>query len=88
MNYLISASGGRDAIVRTFRLKQSDNKGILKKLDSGTFKDSFPVLPLIFEVCKSMKLKKSDFASVYEQKTSPEFDAVDRNHQLDQATCR
>lgn len=83
MNYLISASGGRDVIVRAFRLKQSDNKGILNKLDSGTFSESFPVIPLIFEVVKSMNLSRSDFASVYEQKTSPEFDVVDRNRQLD-----
>lgn len=82
MNYLISASGGRDVIVRAFRLKQNDTKGILKKLDSGTFEEAFPVIPLIFEVSKSMKLGRSDFASIYEQKTSPEFDVVDRERQL------
>lgn len=80
MNYLISASGGKDVIVRAFRLKQNDTKGILSKLESGEFSQAFPVIPLLLEVSQSLKQNNSDITSIYEQKTSPEFDIPGRTN--------
>lgn len=73
-NFLIKASGGKEAIVRALKLDQYDHTGTLAKLGEGDHGVTFPLIKLILDEAKLIRPKDVNIYDVYGTKTKIQSD--------------